>query len=102
MFISRLLALAAFAQLFTARAAEFPPRGVERRVVGELVEADFIHRAGVFRTEGTGVLVEFALPPWGVVSYLNTEADLRDVPLGTRCGFALLADGKVEIGRAHV
>ena len=95
MFIARLLALAAVPHFFTARAAEFTPRGAERRVAGELVEADFIHRAGVFRTEGTGVLVEFALPPWGVVSYLQTEADLRDVPLGTRCGFALLPDGRV-------
>ena len=95
MFIARLLALAAVAHLSAARAAEFPLRGSERRVAGELVEADFIHRRGVFRTEGTGVLVEFTLPPWGVVSYLNTEADLRDVPLGTRCGFALLPEGKV-------
>ena len=91
----RFLALAAIAHFSAAHAADFFPKDAERRVTGELVEADFIHRGGVFRTEGTGVLVEFALPAWGVVSYLNTEADLRDLPLGTRCVFSLLKDGKV-------
>ena len=90
----RWLRLALVVGLSVAHAAELLPRGAERRVVGELVEADFIHRGGVFRTEGTGVLVEFTLPPCGGVSYLNTAGDLRDVPLGTRCVFSLLEDDK--------
>ena len=71
-----------------------PLRGSEHRVAGELTEADFIHRAGQFRTEGSGELVDFTMTPYGVVNYLNTEADLRDVPLGTRCVFSLHQDEK--------
>ncbi len=70
----------------------FPPHHSEHSVAGELVEADYIHRSGVFRTEGTGVLVNFTLPPYGSVQYLNAEADLRDVPIGTRLNFSLYQD----------
>jgi hypothetical protein len=82
------------------KSGEFPLRGSERRITGELVEADFIHRTGQFRTEGNGVLVDFTLPPFGTVSYLNTEADLRDVPLGTRCVFFLYQDENGAFTRA--
>ena len=91
MSIAHILALAALVVSLTAApAAESPPH-----VAGELVEADFIHRAGVFRTEGTGVLVEFTMTPGCIVSYLHTEADLRDVPLGTRLQWTLQADGRL-------
>ncbi len=73
---------------------EFPMRGSEHRVRGELVETDVIHRAGVFRREGDGELVNFTLPPFGSVSYLGTEADMRDVPMGTPLMFSLYQDDK--------
>jgi hypothetical protein len=77
---------------YRLKPGEFPPPGSEHRIAGELVEADFIHRAGQFRTEGTGELVNFKLPPFGSVSYLGAEAELRDVPLGTRMQFFLYQD----------
>ena len=80
---------------YQLKPGEFPPRHSERRVSGELVEADFVHRAGEFRMEGSGELVDFTLTPFAVVRYRNAEADLRDIPLGTRCEFFLYAENKV-------
>ena len=79
---------------------EFPPVHSEHRVGGELVEADFIHRSGQFRADGSGELVDFTLPPFGTVMYLNTEADLRDVPLGTHLFFFLYQDKKGAFTKA--
>lgn len=70
---------------------EFPPHHSDRRIGGELVSADFVHRTGQFRT-AKGELMDFALPPYGYVSYLNAEADLRDIPLGTFFLFFLNQD----------
>jgi len=71
---------------------EFPPHHSDRRISGELVTADFIHRTGQFRMTKTGELVDFTMPPYGGVNYLNAEADLRDVPLGTFFLFFLNQD----------
>lgn len=71
---------------------EFPPHHSDRRISGELVSADFIHRSGQFRTSKTGELVDFTMPPYGAINYLNAEADLRDVPLGTFFLFFLNQD----------
>jgi hypothetical protein len=79
---------------YRLKPGEFPPYHSEHRVGGTLVETDVIHRSGVFRTDGTGELVSFTLPPFGSVSYLDTEADLRDVPLGTHFLFFLYQDDK--------
>jgi hypothetical protein len=78
----------------------FPPRGSEHRVGGTLVAADFIHRTGQFRTDGRGELVNFSLPSFGTVLYLNTEGDFRDVPLGTHFSFALYQDEQGQATRA--
>ncbi len=67
---------------------EFPPHHSDRRINGELVSADFIHRTGQFRASATGELMDFTMPPYGAVNYLNSEADLRDVPLGTFFSFS--------------
>lgn len=40
----------------------------------------------------TGELVDFTMPPYGAINYLNAEADLRDVPLGTFFLFFLNQD----------
>src|SRR5271155_5376810 len=68
---------------YQPKPGEFPPHHSDHRVGGELVAADFIHRSGTFRVNRTGELVDFTMPPYGTVGYLNAEADLRDVPLGT-------------------
>lgn len=79
---------------YQLKAGEFPPHGSEHRVDGELVEADFIHRTGQFRTRGSGELVDFTLLPFARVMSLNAEADLRDLPLGTSCRFSLYQDDR--------
>jgi hypothetical protein len=68
---------------YQLKPGEFPPHHSDHRVGGELVACDFIHRTGTFRMDNSGVLVDFTMPPFGSVYYLNAEADLRDVPLGT-------------------
>lgn len=74
------------------KAGEFPPSHSDHRVSGELIEADFIHRTGRFRETKTGALVDFTLPPFAVLNYLNAPADLRDIPLGTNLLFFLYQD----------
>ncbi|MEY4484172.1 MAG: hypothetical protein RL693_1624 [Verrucomicrobiota bacterium] len=71
---------------------EFPPHHSDKRIGGELVQADFIHRTGQFRLNKTGELMIFKMPPYGAINYLNAEADLRDVPLGTYFLFFLNQD----------
>lgn len=71
---------------------EFPPHHSDKRIGGELVQADFIHRTGQFRMNKTGELVTFTMPPYGAINHLNAEADLRDVPLGTFFLFFLNQD----------
>ncbi len=78
---------------FQLKPGEFPPAGSEHRVSGELMKVDFVHRAGQFRTDG-GELVDFALLPFASAIYLNSYADLRDVPLGTHMLFFLYQDEK--------
>jgi hypothetical protein len=56
------------------------------------VSVDFIRRLGQFHASKTGELVDFSMPPYGTVSYLNSEADLRDVPLETFFLFFLNQD----------
>ncbi len=73
---------------------EFPPHHSDRRISGELVSADFVHRTGQFRMSKTGELVDFTMPPYGAINYLNAEADLRDVPLGTFFLFFLNQDSR--------
>jgi hypothetical protein len=85
---------------YRLKPGEFPPLGSGREVGGVLVEADYIHRSGVFRRDGDGVLVSFMLPPFGSVSYLDAEADLRDVPLETHFQFRLYPDEKGLLNQA--
>lgn len=85
---------------YRLKPGEFPPVGSEHRVGGELVEADYIHRCGVFRREDTGELADFTLPPFGSVAYLNAGADLRDLPLGTCFQFFLYQDDKGNFTQA--
>ena len=62
---------------------EFPPHHSDRWISGELISIDFIHRTCQFRATKDGQAMDFTMPPYDSVIYLNTEADLRDVPLGT-------------------
>ena len=78
---------------------EFPPLGSAHRIDGELVAADFVHRTGQFRARATGELMDFTLPPYGVVSYRTADADLRDVPIGTFCQFFLHQDHAGDFNR---
>jgi hypothetical protein len=77
---------------YQVKLGEFPPHHSDHRVGGELISADYIHRSGVMRRDGTGELMPFTMPPYSSVYYLNAEADLRDVPLGTYFQFFLNQD----------
>ncbi|HEX4612845.1 MAG TPA: hypothetical protein VH092_31930, partial [Urbifossiella sp.] len=84
-----------------SKSGEFPPPGSARRIDGELVGADFVHRTGQFRT-AAGALKDFTLPPYGIIRYLGTDADLRDVPLGSWCRFSLHQDARGGFTRLAV
>lgn len=89
---TRLLALLLLTS--AAHAAEvpvFPSKGSEKRMRGQLLSADFIHRSGTFRAED-GTLTTFALIPSGIMRYHGSEADMREVPLGTHLTFLLHRD----------
>lgn len=89
--MTRLFAFLALVSSLAAEAPVFPKRGAEKRIEGELVHADFIHRRGQFRqTDGT--LMDFSMPPYGLMQYRGSEADMREVPLGTKLTFLLLPD----------
>lgn len=79
---------------YQPKPGEFPPHHSDHRVGGELVSEDFIHRSGQFRDSKTGQLIDFVLPEYGSINYLNADADLRDVPLGTFFLFFLNQDSK--------
>ncbi len=79
---------------------EFPPLGSEHRVDGELTEIDFVHRSGRIICNGSGELLDFKLLPYGTVKYLNTEADLRDVPPETCVTLGLYQDEHGKFTRA--
>jgi len=87
------LVFAGFCGRFAAVAAPpvFPPIGSAQSVRGELVNADFIHRSGHFRTASDG-LNSFTMPPYAIATFRGAESDLRDVPLGTQMEFLLLPD----------
>ncbi|HEX3135578.1 MAG TPA: hypothetical protein VHX44_18595, partial [Planctomycetota bacterium] len=70
----------------------FPAWESAKSVDGSLVEADVIHRRGIFREDGSGTLRTFTMPANGVVARLGADADLRDIPLGTHGRFYLLPD----------
>jgi hypothetical protein len=69
-----------------------PPPGSEHRVFGTLLAVGADHRSGRFRPEDTRDEREFTLIPGTKVRSLNGDADLADVPLGTRCQFHLYQD----------
>ena len=71
----------------------FPKLEEAHRVRGELVAADFIHRSGQFRTEKGG-LNDFVMPPFAIMKYRGVEADMRDVPLGSKMDFLMMPDQK--------
>lgn len=67
----------------------FPKLTDARRIHGELVNVDFIRRVGQFRTD-KGELVDFTMPPYAIMKHRGSEADLREVPLGTKMHFLVL------------
>lgn len=87
----RLFSFLVLASSLAAQTPVFPKRGTEQCIEGELVHADFIHRTGQFRT-ADGTLMDFKIPPYGLMQYRGSEADMREVPLGTKLTFLLLPD----------
>ncbi|WP_395731024.1 hypothetical protein [Prosthecobacter sp.] len=85
-----------FSSLAVGAGHEFANLADAKRVHGELLALDFIHRSGEFRADD-GVLTRFFMPPYAIMKYRGVEADLREVPLGTQMTFVMLpdADGKL-------
>lgn len=88
-----LLGLVVLALPLGAADLTFPKLADARRVRGELVNVDFIHRSGQFRTE-KGELMDFKMPPYAIMKYRGSEADMREVPLGAKLDFLLLPDAE--------
>jgi hypothetical protein len=80
----------------------FPPFGSHHLVEGELLTVDAIRRSGQFRTDRTGELVNFTMTPYGSIRYLDSAADLGDLPLKTRYHFYLYQDALGAFTRAVV
>lgn len=72
---------------------EFPSLNETKRIHGELVSVDFILRKGEFRADD-GKLLPFSMPPYAIMKYKGVEADLREVPLGTKMTFLMLPDAE--------
>jgi len=87
---------------YRLKAGEFPPWQSHHLVGGELVKVDAVHRSGQFRADATGELVNFSMPPFGSVVYLDTDADLADLPLGTRYHYFLHPDDRGAFSKATV
>jgi hypothetical protein len=85
---------------FPLQPGEAPPEYSAHRVSGELVKVDAEKRSGQFRMDGTGDTVEFTLVPKGSVHYLNANASLADIPLGTKCNFDLYQDANGAFTKA--
>ncbi len=89
-----LLALLLLASSLHAVDLTFPKLTDAKRIRGELVSADFVHRSGQFRTE-KGELMDFAMPPFAILKHRGSESDLRDVPLGAKMDFLMLPGGQL-------
>ncbi len=101
-----------------------PPPFSAHCVTGELVQVDKEKRAGQFRMDRTGELVDFTLTPEGAkverssqpkagaplkivpgvvsVMYHDTESSLADLPPGTRCRFHLYQDEHAAFTKASL
>ncbi len=77
----------------TVCAAEFVSLAQTKRIHGEMISVDYVHRTGQFRSD-TGVCVDFTMPPYAIMRYRGAEADLREVPLGTKLTFVVLQDAE--------
>ena len=73
----------------TVCAVEFVSPAQTKRIHGELISVDYVHRTGQLRDDA-GMCVDFAMPPYAIMQYRGAEADLREVPLGTKLTFVLL------------
>jgi hypothetical protein len=80
------------------KAMEFPSLNDVKRIHGELVSVDFILRKGEFRADD-GKLMPFSMPPYAIMKYKGVEADLREVPLGTKMNFLMLPDVAGQLTR---
>ena len=70
---------------------KFPPAGVAKYFAGELVAIDHVNRRGALRLDGDGSedayhsapSHQFAILPYGTLTYHGALAELRDIPIGT-------------------
>ncbi|HET6252152.1 MAG TPA: hypothetical protein VFE47_30985, partial [Tepidisphaeraceae bacterium] len=89
-------------QWYQLKPGIFPPWQSQHTVAGELLKIDAKHRSGQFRTDGTGAVVDFTLPPFAAILYLNAEAEFDELPLGRRYWFYLYRDERGAFTHAAV
>jgi hypothetical protein len=84
--------------LAVSAANGFPSLNDAKRIHGELVSVDYILRKGEIRADD-GRLMPFSMPPYAIMKYKGVEADLREVPLGTKMVFLMLPDAEGKLTR---
>lgn len=89
----RVLALTAVSAALCALGNEFPSLIEAKHIHAELESVDYVHRTGQLRTD-QGERIDFSMPPYAILKLKGTEADLREVPLGTKLEFVMLPDAK--------
>ena len=78
-----------------------PPPDSAHRIFGELLAVAAGGRSGRFRLDDSSEEVAFSLIPGAKVRYLNADAGLADVPVGTRYRFHLYQDESGAFRRAN-
>ena len=73
---------------FRPKPGEFPPPAEAKAYRGELVFVDHVNRRGSLRLHVDGHFQEgrlhnFAMLPYGMITYRGAPAELRDIPIGT-------------------
>ncbi|MCB9954040.1 MAG: hypothetical protein H6824_23945 [Planctomycetaceae bacterium] len=73
---------------FRPKPGEFPPPDEAKAYRGELVFVDHVNRRGSLRLHVDGHFQEgrlhnFAMLPYGMITYRGAPAELRDIPIGT-------------------
>ncbi len=67
-----------------------------------MMKLDAADRSGQFRSDVSGSLIDFRLPPFGTIWHLGSEAELNDLSLGTRYFFYLNQDDHGAMSWASV
>jgi hypothetical protein len=80
----------------------FPPDHSEHVVMATLVHVQDDGRSATFQAEHGGASLQLVMPPFGAVLLHGSEAELQEVPVGTRCRICVHADAHGAFTQASV